>query len=1120
MKTRFIFYLTQKNKSGEACLPLLLLLFLIFTSLFNKSSSAQCNNVGFENCDFTEWTGTYSRKIPVTNCGGLTCPTPISYRYMGLDLATFNKPANAQPYHAHAIMNSGTDVYAGFTVVDPLQNSTTYTNTCSARIGNDSAYGGGGTLQYSWVVSATNNSFTYDYAVVMADPGTLHNGVQEPYFRIRMWTYKNPGDSGPDSVLIDCASYQATPDQATGFLSSTVRSPYNDPVIYKPWSAVTIPLDNFIGKRVKIIFETRDCCPGCNVAPNAGSHFCYAYIDCSCAPLEIIPAIPPTCTGVSSKLIAPPGAASYAWTGSRILSGATTRTVSIGGPGTYTVNMTTFGQTTCTYSRTITVSTLPSGHANFSANTVCLGTTTTFTNTSTIVAGTMYTWNFGDGTPTSSSQNPTHTYSVAGTYSVDLALTSACPKDTTINVKVLANPTSTFTTQTVCVNEGSAITYTGSAPAGSTFTWNFAGGIIVSGSGQGPYVVSWPSAGTKNVSLSVNNGGCISTNTVVTVVNPIPVITASSTTICKGEQTSLTVSGAATYTWSTGATTASITASPTVTTTYTVTGVQAGIVCPGITTATITVNPLPVVTVRSATICNGQGDPGTLTASGADAYSWSTGATTASISASPTATTTYTVTGNKLGCLNTSTGTITVNPVPTVTVNPATICKGSTATLTAGSADSYLWSTGATTASITPSPTFRTEYLVTGTSLGCYQTASTTITVQLAPTVAVMPQSVCIGQTTSLFASGAMSYIWDNGSTTNPLIVTPTSTTTYTVEGAGCPNTTTVTVTVNPMPVISASSTTVCDGRQAMISAYDNLGTISTYAWSTGSDSITITESPHQTTTYTVVGSTAFGCKDTAVGTIVVEPNPVVKVSSASVCPKAAGTIMASGADSYLWSTGAITNSITASPASTTTYSVTGTTRWGCTGSSAGTITIVPPPTAGFIASPNPTSMFDTEIHFSNQSSVDVVYWHWDYGDGDTLSPNTASPIHTYTQEVAKYTVTLIVHNSTPCWDTISSDIFIGPEFAFYIPNSFTPNGDKNNNGFRGTGVGIMAYRLQIFDRWGDLVWQSTELDEYWNGKANGGSHIVQEDVYVWKVFLTDVFGREHFYIGTVTAVK
>jgi gliding motility-associated-like protein len=97
----------------------------------------------------------------------------------------------------------------------------------------------------------------------------------------------------------------------------------------------------------------------------------------------------------------------------------------------------------------------------------------------------------------------------------------------------------------------------------------------------------------------------------------------------------------------------------------------------------------------------------------------------------------------------------------------------------------------------------------------------------------------------------------------------------------------------------------------------------------------------------------------------------------------------------------------------------------------------------------------------------------------------------------------------------------IGPEYAFYIPNSFTPNHDKTNNGFRGTGVGIVDYKLQIFDRWGKLLWWSTDLDEYWDGTVIGGTGgIVPEDVYVWKVFINDVFGREHHYIGTVTAVK
>jgi gliding motility-associated-like protein len=96
----------------------------------------------------------------------------------------------------------------------------------------------------------------------------------------------------------------------------------------------------------------------------------------------------------------------------------------------------------------------------------------------------------------------------------------------------------------------------------------------------------------------------------------------------------------------------------------------------------------------------------------------------------------------------------------------------------------------------------------------------------------------------------------------------------------------------------------------------------------------------------------------------------------------------------------------------------------------------------------------------------------------------------------------------------------IGPEFTFYIPNAFTPDGDGTNDFFFGTGIGIVQYDLTIFDRWGNLIFHSEKLEDQWNGKANNGSDISQQDVFVWKVKLTDIFGKKHHYMGTVTLVK
>ena len=91
---------------------------------------------------------------------------------------------------------------------------------------------------------------------------------------------------------------------------------------------------------------------------------------------------------------------------------------------------------------------------------------------------------------------------------------------------------------------------------------------------------------------------------------------------------------------------------------------------------------------------------------------------------------------------------------------------------------------------------------------------------------------------------------------------------------------------------------------------------------------------------------------------------------------------------------------------------------------------------------------------------------------------------------------------------------------TFYIPNAFSPNGDKINDYFYGSGVGVIKYDLWIFDRWGDMVFHAKDINDKWDGKSNGGSSESQIDTYVWKVTLTDVFDKEHNYTGIVSIVK
>ena len=141
----------------------------------------------------------------------------------------------------------------------------------------------------------------------------------------------------------------------------------------------------------------------------------------------------------------------------------------------------------------------------------------------------------------------------------------------------------------------------------------------------------------------------------------------------------------------------------------------------------------------------------------------------------------------------------------------------------------------------------------------------------------------------------------------------------------------------------------------------------------------------------------------------------------------------------------------------------------------------------------------------------------WDFGDGIKDSSNV-TPTHTYAAP-GTYTVNLIATNSFGCKDTILKTIDVKPGFTFYIPNAFSPNSDGVNDIFKGTGIGIKDYTLLIYDRWGNLVFKSTNLENGWDGTFKG-SEVTLEDVFVWKVELHDEKNKEHDYKGTVSLIK
>ena len=392
---------------------------------------------------------------------------------------------------------------------------------------------------------------------------------------------------------------------------------------------------------------------------------------------------------------------------------------------------------------------------------------------------------------------------VLGTFVYSLVSVSnanGCPQNQsgTATVTVTSLPTATIGgTTSLCQNSAvPLVTFTGlngSAPYSFVYQINGGSNLTVTTVSGNAVTVTAPTgtAGTFVYSLgSVSSAaGCsqAQAGSATVTVNALPNVTIipASATICSGSSSTLTASGATSYSWSpaTGLSAtsgASVTANPLTTTTYTVTGTNAN-GCISTATVVVTVNPLPVIAISptSASIC--VGGSVTLTASGAISYAWSpaTGLSAtnlSSVDANPVVTTTYNVTGtDSNGCINTGTVTITVNQVPVLTsaTDLGTICGGAAVsyipTATPAAGVTYSWSRAAVAGNAAATGTGNinetlvnngtnpvgVNYIYTLSTAGCSVTSNLSVVVVAAPvvTVGASPTAVCAGSTVNLSSS-------------------------------------------------------------------------------------------------------------------------------------------------------------------------------------------------------------------------------------------------------------------------------------------------------------------------------------------------------------------------------
>jgi gliding motility-associated-like protein len=602
------------------------------------------------------------------------------------------------------------------------------------------------------------------------------------------------------------------------------------------------------------------------------------------------------------------------------------------------------------------------------------------------------------------------------------------------------------------------------------------------------------------------------------------------------------------------------------TTTYSVTmSNQLG--CKETKTVIITVQPCePSVILNAGVIC-----PGACTTIIANAmggsppytYSWdpNLGSTAGPYTICPTTNTTYSVViTDANGKKASDTAIVSIHPAPSITVNTGTICAGEPFTLTANGGNNYSWSTGEHTQSIVVHPTTTTSYTVIGTSVvGCSDTTSTIITVNPKPVLTSTSAIVCVGTAATLSVNSDIpgtSFSWTpltglNISTGTSVTSNSNTTITYSITGTwnGCTSSITATKTVNPQPQANFASTPLCLGNptQFMDSSSITTGTITSWFWNFGDGKTSTAMNPSHTYTNTSTFTVTLivisdqGCADTIIKLVTVYPVPVIQFGPFD---KGCSPLCTNFTDSSTMVNGLITkwfwnlgdNSTSSVPHPTHCYTLPGTydvsltviSDKGCMNSKTidELVSVYPTPKADFSASPQPTTIFNPTIFFKDLSNNNPISWQWTFWNHENVVTKSMIQYPSYTySDTGTYKIQLVVSNAYGCADTIIKYVIIGPEWSFYIANTFTPDGDGINDFFIGKGWNVLEHQMWIFDRWGNMIYTTGKTKDPqsavpWNGRANNGADIAQIDTYVWMVILKDIKGMEHKYIGHVNLVK
>lgn len=713
--------------------------------------------------------------------------------------------------------------------------------------------------------------------------------------------------------------------------------------------------------------------------------------------------------------------------------------------------------------------------------------------------------------------------------------------------------------------------FSGVLDTGMVVNWDFGDGNTATGEDVSH---QYTSPGTYDVVQEIVDGSCVDTETQQVVVHKQPEITFGGNAMtCIGECTgtaTVTPSGANPATpfaidWSVGNPGTGPTANDLCAGSFVVTFTDAN-GCVGVDSSTVGEYADPAAEISGVTMnCYGLCEASalaTITAASPATpytYQWSsgnpgTGQTVTDLCSGEIAVT-FT---DANGCKGIAVDSVQEYGDISITLTPEQVhCHGeangsvtASASGGAGAPYSYEWSnnangqTGPTITGLRES----TYYVTATDAYGCSNSLSTEV---IEPEIFKLETSgnghLCYGEGryASVLPIGGTSpytFTWNGQLDSNSVYVRPLQDTVlniYAVDKYGCDTTASITYTVDDPIIVTAYSPndTICPGDEASITIVADGGAGSPYMIYI-EDNIVSSPAyvyPQETTTYMVYARDRCGryaAKDSV--EIAVYPAPKVEFSADEYegCQPFQVSFREHNeefGDVYLWDFGdGLVNNTSRRREPGHLYEGYGVydvkliikSADNCTAEKVweNMITVYKKPLARFTPEPTNVSIIQPVIQFENYSQ-DAVTYYWSFDDGD--SSDFVHPEHVFPAP-GEYDIMLVAESNKGCKDTVFNPIKVRPEYTFYAPNAFSPNKDQVNDVWNVTGVGISPdnFNLKIYDRWGEIIYETDNSTKGWDGSYNGrGETYVPNGTYTWVVIFRDLTGYERTESGSVTVI-